>query len=584
LIIIGFAIILCLFSRNFLFLILIFLSGINIHLRRPVLNSALNKKMIYQCVVISEDQRDEKIRLRLHIKKAIINRDTISISLYADHYTYQKDDYLGKTLTIKGRLICGAMPHQSNLLIGNIINKDYSLSFAGRVFNVVYRYINKIINRSLNPDYIPIAQGLILGGSSRLNPELKNVFARAGVLHILAVSGLHTGFILAILGTIFMPLPISSKIKFFLIIILLLFYAGITGFRPSVLRAFLMAFLFGLSFILQRQVDAIHIVNMSALILLLFNPFMLFDTGAQLSFGAVYGIVYLLPKINAVVLKNIKISILKPILWSMATSFSAQVFVSPFLIYYFNQLPTLAVFSNLLIVPISSLIIYLLFFLIFISLISVQVLNVISFFINYIIWLLEKIAGFFSSIPFSSLSINLSPILLFLFFLIFYRRMRKITIYSICIIAIISSLCSLIPVSSIKMTNNTALITLPNKENILIYNGSANFLENMEIEEVDYLIAQKKLIRYKKEFIPLPGDFYIKKIRIGDFSIAIDDEVVIYWHRYKFILPDEGYEDRIKNIILGDRGVYQFLSLKDSWLDRFLTDIKTDFGCFIAYF
>lgn len=578
------AIIISFFSKKFLFLILIVLSGINIHLRRPVLDSALNKKMIYQCVVIGEDQKDERIRLRLHIKKAIINRDTMSISVYADHYTYQKDDYLGKTLTIKGRLICRPMPHQSNLLIGSIINKDYSLSFAGRIFNAVYGYINRVIKHSLNPDYIPIAQGLILGGSSRLSPELKNVFARAGVLHILAVSGLHTGFILAILGTIFMPIPISPKIKFFLIIVLLLFYAGITGFRPSVIRASIMAFLFGLSFILQRQVDAVHIVNMSALILLLLNPFMLFDIGAQLSFGAVYGIVYLLPKLKDAVLKNIKISILKPILWSMATSFSAQVFVSPFLIYYFNQLPTLAVFSNLLIVPIASLIIYLLFFLIFISLISAPALNLISFFLNHIIWLLEKIAGFFSSIPFSSLSINLSPILLFLFFFIFYRKTRKVAIYSIFIIAIISSLCPLIPVSSIKIANNTALITLPNKENILIYKGRTNLLENMEIKEVDYLFAQKKLIRYKKEFIPLPGDFHIKKIRIGDFSIALEDEVAIYWRQNKYILPEEGYENRIKNIILGDRGVYQFLSLKDSWLDGFLTDIKTGFGYFIAYF
>ncbi len=540
--------------------------------------------MIYQCVVIGEDQKDESIRLKLHIKKVIINRDTMSISVYADHYTYQKDDYLGKTLTIKGRLICRPIPHQSNLLIGSIINKDYSLSFAGRIFNAVYGYINRVIKHSLNPEYIPIAQGLILGGSSRLNPELKNVFTRAGVLHILAVSGLHTGFILAILGTIFMPIPISPKIKFFLIIILLLFYAGITGFRPSVIRAFLMAFLFGLSFILQRQVDTIHIVNMCALLLLLFNPFMLFDIGAQLSFGAVYGIVYLLPRINDIVLKNIKISILKPVLWSMATSFSAQVFVSPFLIYYFNKLPILAVFSNLLIVPIASLIIYLLFFIIFISLISTSVLNIISFFINHIIWLLERIARFFSSIPFSSLSINLSPILLFLFFFIFLKKTRKIAIYSICIIAIISSLCSLIPVSSIKMTNNTALITLPNKEKLLIYNGSSDFLENMEIEEVDYLLAQKKLIRYKKEFIPFPNDFYLKKIRIGEFLIVLEDEAVIYWRQNRFIVPDKGYENKIKNIILVDGGVYQFLSLKDSWLDSFFTDIKTGFGYLIAYF
>ncbi len=487
-------------------------------------------------------------------------------------------------MTIKGRLICRKTSYQSNLLLGNIINKDYSLSFAGKIFNIVYGYINKIITGSLNPDYIPIAQGLILGGSSRLGPELKNIFARAGVLHILAVSGLHTGFIITILGTIFLPLPVSPKIKFFLIMALLLFYAGITGFRPSVLRASLMAFLFGLSFILQRQVDPIHIVNMSALILLLLNPFILFDTGAQLSFGAVYGIVYLLPRLNMAILKKIKIRLLKPVLWSIATSFSAQVFVSPFLIYYFNQLPMLAVFSNLLIVPLASIIIYLLFFLLFISLVSMEILHAGSFLVNNVIWLLGKIAGFFSSLPFSSISINISPLFLILFFLVFARQTRKIALYLIAIIAIIFSISSLFPVSSIKITNNTALITMPNKESILLYTGKSDFLENIDIEEVDYLIAQKEIIKYNKEFIPLPKNLYFKKISIGDFMILIDKSATIYCCQNRFTVPDERYDHRIKNIIVGNRGLYQFESATDSWMiDDLLDDIKKRFGAFRVF-
>ncbi len=571
-------------SKNFLFLLLAVLSGLNVHLRKPPLDKELNKKIMYQCVVIGEEPRDEKIKLKLHIKRAIIDKDTLPISLYADHYTFQKVHYLGKTLTIKGRLICRKMPYQPSLLIGSITNKDYSLSFTGRIFNVVYGYINKIVTYSLNPDYVPIAQGLILGGSSRMTPELKNIFARAGALHILAVSGLHIGFILTILGTIFLPLPVSPKIKFFLIMALLLFYAGIIGFRPSVLRASLMAFLFGISFILQRQVDSIHIVNMSALILLFLNPFMLFDTGAQLSFGAVYGIVYLLPRLNNIMLKYIKLKPLKMIFWSMATSFSAQIFVSPFLIYYFNQLPTLAVFSNLLIVPLASIIIYLLFFLIFISLISRYVLNIISFLVNNAIWLLEKIAGFFASIPFSSIFINISPVFLILFFFIFVKRTRKITIYLLSIIAIIFSICSLFPISSVKVTNNTALISLPNKERILIYNGRLNFLENIEIKEVDYLIARKEIIKYKKEFIPLPKDFYLKRLKIGDFLIILEKNSTIYWHQNRFTIPDEGYEHSIKNIIIGKKSLYKFEYSTESLIDIFLANIKTKYGSFVTFF
>ncbi|MCX7994866.1 MAG: hypothetical protein N3A65_03705, partial [candidate division WOR-3 bacterium] len=118
----------------------------------------------------------------------------------------------------------------------------------------------------------------------------------------------------------------------------------------------------------------------------------------------------------------------------------------------------------------------------------------------------------------------------------------------------------------------------------LIHTGSSDFLENIEIEEVDYLIARKKIIKYRKEYIPLPGDFCLKKISVGDFFITIEKESTIYWRQHKFLLPDEGYESKIKNIILGDRGVYQFESSTESIIDGFLTDIKAKFGSFVAYF
>lgn len=526
------------------------------------------------------------MRLRLAIKSVIIRGDTIPLSLYAEHNTHQPDNYLGKTITIKGQLILTKKCHQSNIIVGSIIDKNYRHSFAGRLFNNVSGYINELFKNSFNPDYTCIAQGLVLGGSSRLNQELKKVFVRAGVLHILAVSGLHIGFIIAFLGIIFLFLPVSPKLKLFLIMLFLICYAGITGFRPSVLRASLMAFLFGFSFILQRQVDAIHIVNMSALILLFVNPMMLFDTGTQLSFGAVYGIVYLLPKINTFFLKNIKVRILKPILWSMATSFSAQVFVSPFLIQYFNQLPTLAVFSNLLIVPLASIIIYLLFILIIVSFIFAPAVNIISFFINQIIWLLEKIAGFFAALPFSSINIYISPIFLILFFFIFVNKTRKLAIFTTCLIAIFFSLSSLAPISFIKITNHTALITLPNREKILICNQDTRILpDNFYNTEINYLIAPKRITQVKNEYVPMPESFYYKSLKISDFRFQLDKEINIQWRDYTLRLPEDLENNLIRYIICGRKGIYQFEAPGDiSVLDRIISDFRIHFGYLRATF
>ncbi|MEO0185307.1 MAG: ComEC/Rec2 family competence protein, partial [candidate division WOR-3 bacterium] len=255
------------------------LSAINTNLRKAQMEISVERDFVYEGVVISEDQRDNKTKLKIAIKRVITRNDTIPLAINIEHYTYQRDCFLGKTVKIRGRLVPAKKVDQPNIISGTIIEKNYDHSFIGRIFNNVYGYINNTLRNFFEPDYCGIAQGLILGGSNRLNRELKTIFARAGVLHILAVSGLHIGFIIAFLGAIFLFVPIPRTLKFLMIMIFLLFYAGITGFRPSVLRASLMAFLFGLSFILQRQVNAMHIVNIGALILLLINPLMLFDTG-----------------------------------------------------------------------------------------------------------------------------------------------------------------------------------------------------------------------------------------------------------------------------------------------------------------
>lgn len=572
------------FSKHFLFLLIFVLSGLNTYIQKPVINTATNKEYIFKGVVLGEDQKDKRLKLRLHIREIIVDKDTLLISLYANHYTFRLDDYLGKTVTIKGRLICGRKPYQPSVIVGAVIDKDYTLSFPGRLFNMGYSYVNKVIRQSVDKKSIPIAQGLVLGGSSRLEPELKNIFSRAGVLHILAVSGLHIGFIIAFIGTFLLPLPVSKKIKFFLIMFFLLFYAGITGFRPSVIRAVLMAFLFGLGYILQRQIDPVHIVNMSALILLLTNPFMLFDIGAQLSFAAVYGIVFLLPVLHRYLLSRPMHTVSKIILGSIATSFSAQLFVSPFLVYYFGQLPTLAVFSNLLIVPLSSIVIYLLFILLILSLVLKQGVDLISFFINHGIWLLEKISALFASLPFSLLSLHISPIFLILFFFIFVKKTRKIAVFSILSLMIIFSLSSLIPISSLKLSENSALITLSNKETILISAGGPGTVHGLEVKEVDYLIAKKRIAPYKKEFIPFPDDLQYKNIKIGDFVINLDKDPIIFGGNMKFSLPCAGYDNRIKSIILGKKKIFEFESYEDSILDDILNDLKFLIGRLIVGF
>lgn len=556
------------------------LSALNTFLNDQKQDLPAGKELCYRAVVIGEDQNDNRMKLRLVIKSVIINRDTIPLSLNAVHNTFKIDNYLGKVVTIKGRLILAKKIHQPNVIVGSIIASEDYYGLAGKLVNNANGYINNLLQNSLTSDCALIARGLVLGGSSRLNESLKTVFARAGVLHILAVSGLHIGFLIAFLGTILIFLPISPKLKFSIIMLTLLFYAALTGFRPSVLRASLMAFFFGLSFLMQREVDAMHIVNMTCLVFLLLNPAMLFDIGAQLSFAAVYGIIYALPKINSIFLKNIKMGVLKPIFWAMAVSFSAQIFVSPFLIHYFNQLPTLAIFSNLLIVPLASVVIYFLFVLIIVSIFFAPAVKFISFFINQLTWLLKEIAGFFASLPFSSISLNISPVFLILFFLMFNNRTRKWTIFIACSIAIFYSLSSFASVPLIKITNNAAHITLPGQINILVCDKNNKILpDDFYQARINYLVAAKRITEVKDDFIPLPERFQTKDIKLGDFSIHLDNKIFIQCRNFMIRLPDNMEDNLIKYIICGRKGIYQFAAPAEaSVLDRIIADFQLHFG------
>ncbi len=566
--------------RETVFLLIFSLSAINTQLRKPVANTNIPREFLYNGVVIAEDQSDNNFRLKIALRSFVINNDTLPLCVYAVHNTTEPDNYLGKTITIKGRLIVAKKSHRPNMIVGKIVGKNYRYSFPGKIFNTISTYISDIFCSNFDRRYALVAQGLVLGGSSRLDSELRQIFARAGVLHILAVSGLHIGFIVVFFSTIILPLPLSPRLKFLFIVLVLLLYAGITGFRPSVLRASLMALLFGLSFLFQRQVDALHVVNISALIMLLVNPLLLFDVGAQLSFAAVYGIVYLLPRINELFLKRIKVRFVKPLLWSMATSFSAQLFVSPFLILYFNQLPTLSVFSNLLIVPLASVIVYLLFIMIFVALISVPAMNIIAVILTKLIWLLEKIAGLIASLPFSAINMSISPVFLLLFFFVFPQKTRKTALFSACIIAIFFSAGSLFPAQIIKVTRGNTLIILANREKIMICSQQKPWFNDCFREDrVDYLIARKRFIPVTKEFIEMPGKLECKRIQISDFAIEIGRQIVIQWRDREFVLPEEGFEDRVRNIICFKNRVHEFETiLEPSVFDQIAAEFRSHFG------
>lgn len=571
------AFILACLEKRFLFLVVVTLSAINVHLKTPLKLSDQGRDLCFSGVVISEDHRENGVKLLINLNRLLLKNDTIAYHAPVEFYTMDRESYLGKQLIVKGRIANAKSSHQPNILNGKIVGTSLANDLLSRIFYHVNSYLDRLFRLLFSEKNYQLASGLVLGGSNRVGQEIQDVFTRAGVLHILSVSGFNVGFVISFIGLMLILIPISDKIKFLIIIAVLFIYAGITGFQPSVSRASLMACLFGASLVFQRNVDGIHIVNIGALTLLIINPLLIYNISAQLSFASVYGIIYLYPKFETMLISKLKYRLLRLLGSLIAISFSAQLFVSPLLIQYFHRVQTIAIFSNILIVPLTSIITYLLFSITILGIVLLPVAKLVAALISLLINLLVAIAKFFAAIAFSSVSLTVSPIFLILFFLLFAKKLRKFAIYALLISAIIFSVANFSRCTILKIAKDATLIVMPNGSDICVTSKqNTNSLNILDIGKVDYLIGCDRTCTKATNFFPLPGELHFKKIKFGRLIIALDRSVSIAFHDQsvdiKEMQMDEG---ELIYVVMNDKEKYMFkTTLYGSVIDQIITDVK----------
>ncbi|MEY2901846.1 MAG: hypothetical protein RLY89_952 [Bacteroidota bacterium] len=205
-----------------------------------------------------------------------------------------------------------------------------------------------------------IAEALLIGYKYDLDRSLVQAYSNTGVVHIIAISGMHLGMIYGLLLWLFkplMPLHWMRWIRPIVILIVLWGFALLTGAAPSIMRAALSFSFLLLSQSLGYQNNQLNALAASAFFLLVFDPWLVWDLGFQLSYAAVAGI--LLYAKTLMQWLRIKNPLLRAIWQLNALTLSAQVFTFPLVLYHFQQFPNLFLFCNLLIVPFSGLILYL---------------------------------------------------------------------------------------------------------------------------------------------------------------------------------------------------------------------------------
>jgi len=241
----------------------------------------------------------------------------------------------------------------------------------------------RIIDESLGGTEAELLKAMLLGMRQGIDDEIKDTFIRTGTVHILAISGLHTGLVVFCILVFLKFLRIPRKARYGLAIILLIVFCFLTGLKPPVVRATLMAVLIMGAVLLDRETDIYNILGLAAFIMLVINPGFLFDAGFQLSFMAVISISCFYPVIEYLlfgrILKNIddkinynqkldshkfnitgiikyrflstSLLILRYLIKLFCASLAAWIGTMPVVWYYFNVISPIAVFVNILVVP-----------------------------------------------------------------------------------------------------------------------------------------------------------------------------------------------------------------------------------------
>jgi competence protein ComEC len=237
--------------------------------------------------------------------------------------------------------------HIGFLRDGDFIVKGKEENRLFRWFNRLDRMLSELFEERLRPESMGIAKALILGDRDHLDGEAVRTFGNAGAMHVLAVSGLHVGLILSLLIFVLSRFPkwISKYRATIIALLIIWFYALITGFSPSVFRAVVMFSLLTIAKLSGKNYDSINVLMASAMILLLCDPVLFYDLGFQLSYLAMLGIFILYKPINSFLFFSNRW--LKLIWDGTSVALAAQVFTLPLTLYFFHQYPNYFLLSNL---------------------------------------------------------------------------------------------------------------------------------------------------------------------------------------------------------------------------------------------
>ncbi len=308
----------------------------------------------------------------------------------------------------------------------------------------------------ISNDELAVLCALTLGIRENLPDKIKESFAISGAMHILAVSGLHVGIIFLVLNVLLFftrKFRYGRHVRTVMIIICLWIFAFLTGLRPSVVRAVFMFSVIQTGQGLKKPPDIYNTISFSAFCLLLVNPYLLVDTGFQLSYLAVTGIVFFQPRIYRLV--HIKSFFIDKVWQLFTVSLAAQLVTAPLTMFYFHYFPVYFWLTNFFVIVLTCLILYMAVFQIIIFSLHLPYLLT-GEILDCLLRLLNRLTFKIQSLPYSlieNINISMSETLLWYAFIIsitffLLKRNHKALKLSCLILCVISAYNTIVTISN----------------------------------------------------------------------------------------------------------------------------------------
>lgn len=283
--------------------------------------------------VLTVDSREARGTLRLYLRKdstaaTLRYGDTLTLHGYAD--------------TLRGMLYVTSDHY--------LVTGRDSTSPRAHCESLRIRILHRMQRGPLEHRHAGVAEAMTLGWRGDLEPDLYAQFRNAGIMHLLCVSGLHVGLLAVMVGGLFFWLGEERRGRILcgaIQLVILWAFAALTGLAPATVRAALMFSLFVVSHMMGRRTDSLNLLALAAIVMLAADPQLLFDTGWQLSFSAVAGILLARPAIN--LFRN-------PFWQTSIVSLAATLATLPVTLATFHTFYPYFLIANIIIVPLAALI------------------------------------------------------------------------------------------------------------------------------------------------------------------------------------------------------------------------------------